>query len=181
MLQPIYGAVAAFALGVGISGPVFGDQLDPLFERLLNVEPHDYKPIEEKIWAEWSKSGSPAMDLLLQRGTEAIESERYGEAIEHLTALTDHAPEFAQGFHARATAYYQSKLYGPAIADLETALRLEPRHFGALSGLAVILEELDQLDQALEVYRAVEAIHPNRENLRDRIEHLETLTAGEPI
>lgn len=99
-------AVAAFALGVGISLPAGADELDPLFERLRSVEPADYRPIEDKIWREWSKSGSPAMDLLLDRGRDAMEAGDYVKAIEHLTALTDHAPEFAQGFHLRATAYY---------------------------------------------------------------------------
>lgn len=121
------------------------------------------------------------MDLLLKRGQQAMEAERYAEAIDHFTALTDHAPDFAQGWHARATAYYQRKLYGPALADIQTALRLEPRHFGALSGLAVILEELDRPAQALEVYRAVEAIHPQRENLRAKIEQLQTMTEGRAL
>ena len=174
-------AVAAIVLGVGISLPAMADELDPLFDRLKTVEPSDYKPIEEKIWQEWSKSGSPAMDLLLERGRAALEDKRIDEAIGHFTALTDHAPEFAQGWHARATAYYEAQLYGPAIADLQIALRLEPRHFGAMSGLAVILEDLDRPAQALEVLREVEAIHPHREDLRARIDKLEKLTAGQQI
>ena len=174
-------AVAAIVLGVGISLPAMADELDPLFDRLKTVEPSDYKPIEEKIWQEWSKSGSPAMDLLLERGRAALEDKRIDEAIGHFTALTDHAPQFAQGWHARATAYYEAQLYGPAIADLQIALRLEPRHFGAMSGLAVILEDLDRPAQALEVLREVEAIHPHREDLRARIDKLEKLTAGQQI
>ncbi|MEM1302370.1 MAG: tetratricopeptide repeat protein, partial [Pseudomonadota bacterium] len=172
-------AVAAFVAGVGISLPLSADTLGPLFERLKSVDAEDYQPIEDKIWQEWSKSGSPAMDLLLERGRAALEDDKVGEAIEHFTALTDHAPDFAQGWHARATAYYEAKLYGPAIADIQMALRLEPRHFGALSGLAVILEDLDRPTQALEVLRAVEAIHPHRENLRERIDRLEKRTAGQ--
>ncbi|WP_255449541.1 tetratricopeptide repeat protein [Shimia ponticola] len=174
-------AVAAFLAGVGISLPVWADTLDPLFERLQTVEPGEYKPIEDKIWQEWAKSGSPAMDLLLERGRAALEDDRVEEAIEHFTALTDHAPDFAQGWHARATAYYEAELYGPALSDLQVALRLEPRHFGALSGLAVILQDLDRPAQALEVLRAVEAIHPHRENLQERIDQLEKLTAGQRI
>ena len=155
--------------------------MEPLFERLLNVESTDYLPIEEKIWREWSKSGSPAMDLLLERGEDAMEAGEYSRAIEHLTALTDHATGFAQGFHARATAYYNVEKYGPALADLERALALEPRHFGAMSGLAVILEELGMQEEALEVYYEVRAIHPHRENLSETIERLEKATAGRQL
>jgi len=142
------------------------------------VDASAYRPIEEKIWREWSKSGSPAMDLLLKRGEEALEKGDYTKAIEHLTALTDHAPGFAQGFHARATAYYNVDKYGPALADLEVVLALEPRHFGALSGLAVIFEEVGLPEDALEIYYEVRAIHPHRENLSETIERLEKATAG---
>ncbi|MEL6549725.1 MAG: tetratricopeptide repeat protein [Pseudomonadota bacterium] len=175
--------VAALLMGVGFSLPAAAQQtdLDPLFERLQNVDPTDYAPLEQKIWQEWSKSGSPAMDLLLERGEAALQAEDFEAAIEHLTALTDHAPNFAQGFHARATAYYNVGKFGPALADLRRALALEPRHFGAMSGLAVILEELDMPEEALEVYHAVRAIHPHRENLSATIERLEKATAGQRL
>ncbi|MEL6689594.1 MAG: tetratricopeptide repeat protein [Pseudomonadota bacterium] len=176
-------AVAAFLLTVGISIPLpaFADDLQALFDRLQSVDAADYQPIEEKIWREWSKSGSPAMDLLLKRGEDAMESDDWEKAIEHLTALTDHAPGFAQGFHARATAYYNVGKYGPALEDLRSALALEPRHFGAMSGLATIFEELGLEEEALEVYYEVRAIHPHRENLSTAIERLEKKTAGRAI
>ena len=63
--------------------------------------------IEREIFLEWSKSGSAAMDLLLKRGRDALEVNETGAAIEHLTALTDHAPQFPEGWHALALAYYQ--------------------------------------------------------------------------
>ncbi|MEM8591115.1 MAG: tetratricopeptide repeat protein [Pseudomonadota bacterium] len=167
---------------VGFSLPhAVADELDPLFERLQSVDAAEYQPIEQKIWREWSKSGSPAMDLLLKRGEEAMEAGDLVKAIEHFTALTDHAPEFAQGFHARATAYYRSEKYGPALADIEVALSLEPRHFGAMTGLAVIFEELGYEAEALEVYYEVRAIHPHRENLSETIDRLEKATAGQQL
>ncbi|MEO0486869.1 MAG: hypothetical protein AAF092_13265 [Pseudomonadota bacterium] len=176
-------AVAAIFLAAGVSVPnlAVADDLTPLFERLKNVDATEYMPIEQRIWREWSKSGSPSLDLLLERGDKALEAGEFARAIEHFTALTDHAPEFAQGFHARARAYYEADLYGPALADLERAIALEPRHFGALSGLAVIFEELGMEDAALELYYAVRAIHPHRENLSDHIDRLEKATAGKRL
>ena len=176
-------AVAAIFLLAGVSAAnlAAADELDPLFERLKAVDETEYQPIEQRIWREWSKSGSPSLDLLLQRGDQALEDGEIDRAIEHFTALTDHAPDFAQGFHARARAYYEADLYGPALADLERAIALEPRHFGALSGVAVIFEELGMQEEALELYYAVRAIHPNRENLSDHIERLEKANAGKRL
>ena len=92
--------------------------------------------------------------------------------------MIDHAPEFAEAYNARATAFYQADKYGPSLQDIRTTLAMNPRHFGALSGLALILEELGEEEQALEAYRAIEAIHPNRANLKDAIERLEKAVGG---
>ena len=78
--------------------------LDALFAELADPDAGDWQRAEQDIWREWSKSGSPAMDLLLQRGRDALQAGEVGAAIEHLTALTDHAPDFAEGWNARATA-----------------------------------------------------------------------------
>src|SRR5690606_3470319 len=95
----------------------------------------EWRLAEADILREWSKSGSPAMDLLLKRGREAMEAGDLKAAIEHLTALTDHAPEFAEGWNARATAYFLAGAFGPSVDDIRHTLALNPRHFGALAGL----------------------------------------------
>jgi tetratricopeptide (TPR) repeat protein len=91
---------------------------------------------------------------------------------QHLTALVDHAPDFAEGWHARATAYYQTGDFGPAISDIGHVLTLNPRHFGALAGLGAIFEELDQPEKAIEVYRAALAINPNGMGLQEAVDRL---------
>jgi tetratricopeptide (TPR) repeat protein len=88
------------------------------------------------------------MDLLLQRGKDAMAAGDFPAAIEHLTALTDHAPDFAEGFNARATAYFQAGQLGPSIEDIARTLTLNPRHFGALSGLGMIFEDLGRPEKA---------------------------------
>ena len=118
------------------------------------------------------------MDLLLSRGRAAMSAGDNQAAIEHFSALIDHAPEFAEAYNARATAFYQADMYGPSLQDIRTVLAMNPRHFGALSGLALILEELGEQEEALDAYRAIEAIHPNRENLKDAIDRLEKAVGG---
>jgi tetratricopeptide (TPR) repeat protein len=157
------------------------DPLDELFTALRTAEGDAANAIEVKIIEEWSKSGSPAMDLLLERGREAMEREDWELAIEHLSALVDHAPEFAEGWNARATAYFHADRYGQSIADIRQTLALNPRHFGALSGLGIILEQLGQEAAALTAWRAVEELSPNRPDLDETIERLERTTRGQTL
>ena len=155
--------------------------LDDLFTALKDAGPSGYEPIEEKIWQEWSKSGSKSMDYLLKRGRDALSAGRLEESIGHFSALIDHAPDFAEGYNARATAYFMSDLYGPSLEDIRKTLELNPRHFGAISGLASILEALEMKDAALKAYREVEAIHPHREGLSQAIERLEKEVEGQSL
>ena len=113
------------------------------------------------------------MDLLLTQGRAAIEAEDHGLAIEHLTALTDHAPDFAEGFHARAEAYFRANLYGPALDDLETALALDPTHYDAIFGLGVMFQEFGDLRRAAELFRKTLALHPNHENARQALARMQ--------
>jgi len=118
------------------------------------------------------------MDLLLQRGRDALANGDTAEAIGHLTALTDHAPDFAEGWNARATAFFQAGQFGPSIADIARTLTLNPRHFGAMAGLGAIYEELDNPEKALAIYRAALAIHPNLGGVSEAVERLEAEVAG---
>jgi Flp pilus assembly protein TadD len=121
------------------------------------------------------------MDLLLERGRNALQEGEPEVAIEHLTALTDHAPDFAEGWNALATAYFQAGAYGPSVEDIGKTLTLNPRHFGALSGLGMILEELGDSDGALAAYKAALAIHPQLETVKESVERLEAEAAGQEL
>lgn len=179
-LNPVVAAlVALFALWS--PGLAQTPALDTLFEDLKSADEAQAGRIEREIWNEWSKSGSMAMDLLLQRGRDAMQAGETAAAIEHLTALTDHAPDFAEGWNARATAYYAAGEFGPAIEDIARTLTLNPRHFGALSGLGMIFEQLDRPEQALEAYRAALAIHPHLGAVLQAVERLEKTTAGQDL
>jgi tetratricopeptide (TPR) repeat protein len=155
--------------------------LEDLFLELKDSDAQAASRIEREIWNEWSKSGSPAMDLLLQRGRDAMEAGDAAAAIEHFTALTDHAPDFAEGWNARATAYFTVGDLGPSVNDIARTLTLNPRHFGALSGLGMIFEQLEQPEKALEAYKAALAIHPHLEGVIESVKRLETDTAGQDL
>ncbi|WP_299508801.1 tetratricopeptide repeat protein [Cypionkella sp.] len=156
-------------------------KLDELFARLQKADAAEAAQIESDIWMEWSKSGSPAMDLLLQRGKDAMANGQPDVAVEHLTALIDHAPDFAEAWNARATAYYQLGEFGPSLSDLGQVLTLNPRHFGALSGLGSIFEELGKPAQALEVYKATLKIDPHAPGVEEAVSRLETELQGKDL
>lgn len=167
-------AVAATLLCFGLAGPLLADpaRLDELFARLQAETLPEWESVEQEIFNEWSKSGSDSMDLLLQRGRDALEEGDTTAAIEHFTALTDHAPEFAEGFNARATAYFHAGLYGPSLADIQRALALNPRHFGALAGLGTIMMELGREKDALKAFRAAHELNPHRSDLKEAVQNL---------
>ncbi len=155
--------------------------LEELMADLADPSTENWEQIERQIIKEWSKSGSAAMDLLLQRGQKALEEEDWDTALEHFTALTDHAPDFAEGWNGRATALFQKQLFGPALEDIGRVLALNPDHFGAITGLAVILQQTGQDAEALEVWRHLETVNPHRPELKDAILQLELATEGTAI
>ncbi|SEW14096.1 Tetratricopeptide repeat-containing protein [Aliiroseovarius sediminilitoris] len=150
------------------------DKLDQLFVQLAQADDSNWKALEDEIWELWSRSGSDAFDLLLDRGRKAMDAGDFEVAIEHLTALTDHAPDFAEGWNARATAFYLSGRLGLSLDDIARVLTLEPRHFAALSGLGIILEELGDNRGALEAYRLSLAIHPRNPRVKEAVQRLES-------
>ena len=175
-------AVAAWlALGGAALAETVGPELDRLFSTLQGASAAEAVRIESDIWRIWSRSGSAAMDLLLERGRKAAEQGDFEAAVDHLTALTDHAPDFAEGWNARATVFFQIGAYGPAIADLQRVLALNPRHFGALSGFGMILEEIDRPAQALEAYRAALTLHPHMQGVIEAVSRLEAKTSGSSL
>ncbi|HBS48912.1 MAG TPA: hypothetical protein DEA05_01905 [Rhodobacteraceae bacterium] len=185
------GIVAAIALFLGYAAPLAAQEApapgaavtqtqpapdsrdaEALLEQLAQADPAEAKRIDRQLQALWRQSGSPAMDLLFKRGREALEAGDTAAAIEHLTALTDHAPGFAEGWLARASAYFQAELHGPALADLERALALNPMNYNAIFGLGSILETFGAEKLAHDAYMRVRAIHPHHEDAGKALERL---------
>jgi tetratricopeptide (TPR) repeat protein len=181
ILNRIVAAVAPLFLTCAMALAEDVAKLDGLFDRLKTAGADEAGRIEREIWIEWSKSGSPAMDLLLQRGRDALALGDTAAAISHFSAIIDHSPDFAEGWNARATAYFQAGEYGPSVADIAQVLTRNPRHFGALSGLGTILEETGDPDRALQAYRAALGIHPHLEGVIDAVARLEAQVSGQEL
>lgn len=157
------------------------DKLNDLYNRLKDADEGAALRIESEIFTESGKSGSATIDVLMRRGTAALDSGNTMVAIEHLTAAVDHAPEFIEARATRAVAYYSDGEIGPAIADLAWVLEHEPRHFVAWTILGTILEESDMPERALAAYRAAAAIHPHIPEVNDAIGRLEKQLEGQAL
>lgn len=158
-----------------------GDSVDALFEMLQTASPDEARDIEQRIVEAWSKSGSPTADLLLQRGRKAMSERRYAEAAAHLGALTGLAPGFAEGWNARATLYYLMGKHELSVYAIGKTLALNPRHFGALTGLGMIFERQGDTERALEAYLKVMSLSPNRPHIGEAVRRLSRTAAGTSV
>jgi len=164
---------------------VHGDpthNLDFLFGA-LKVAPDEEsaKAIEERIWAVWVVSRSDTTNLLMTRVKTAIEKKDLDLAIKLLDAVIKIKPNYVEGWNRLATIYYMKKDYGRALADLRQVLRLEPRHFGALSGLGMILQDIGDDRQALEAFRRALAVYPRMPRIPDLVKTLSEKVEGRDI
>jgi tetratricopeptide (TPR) repeat protein len=156
--------------------------LDFLFGA-LKVAPDDAtaKAVEEHIWALWTASRSDTTTLLMSRAQAAIEHEDIDLAIKLLDAVIKIKPKYVEAWNRRATLYYMKKDYGRSLADIREVLRREPRHFGALSGLGLIMQDIGDDKQALEVYRRALAIYPRLQRIPDLVKTLQEKVEGRDI
>jgi len=183
-LKPLILAAAAAlslaACGVG-DGPVITPDpaLDSLFSELESAsDAPTAASAEERIWAHWAESGSPTVDILLERAAAA---ERAGDtelAIRFLDQASDLAPNYAEPWNRRANIAYGAQDYAGAISAIQETLKREPRHFGALAALGLIYEELGQDRSALEAFRAALAVHPYYEAAKRGVTRLEPKVDG---
>src|SRR5579863_246764 len=165
--------------------PEQGEQvynLNTLFDA-LKVAPDapSAKAIEERIWAVWIVSGSDTCNLLMGRARAAADEKDYDLAIKLLNAVVELKPDYIEGWNRRATIYYLKKDYAHSIADIREVLLREPRHFGALSGLGLILQEIGDDKHALEAYRKVLAIDPHQEHVAETVKNLSEKVEGRDI
>ena len=174
--------VAAIMMTVINSLPLAAQSVtSDLMGQLKTAEVGEIARIERALKLEWSRSGSKALDLLLLRGREAMASGDTNAAIEHFTALTDHAPNFAEGWHGRAIAYFEIELLGPALADLKRSLMLNPNNFDAVFGLGSMMMTFEDFSRAEKAFREVLRLHPNHENATNALERLESQGIGREL
>jgi len=200
-------ALAALALAASLTAPAFapalaepgswadppdtlpraarGDRiknLDFLFEALKAAPDADSaKLVESRIWALWFASGSDTCDLLMTRVKTANDEKDVKLALQLLDAVIELKPEYTEAWNRRATLHFANKDYGKSLADIRQVLAREPRHFGALTGLGMIMQEFGEDKLALEAFRRALAVNPYLPKIPEFVKSLTEKVEGRDI
>ena len=165
--------VLLLAASLGTSQPG-ADQADPrlpiLFGRLHAAAPAQAHSVEQAIWAIWLETPDSEVNALMSRALGHMGEGELEQAIAVLGAVVERAPGFAEGWNKRAIAHFLNEDYAASVSDIHKTLDLEPRHFGAISGLGLIFMRRNDLPSALKAFERVLEIYPHAQGARSHVE-----------
>jgi tetratricopeptide (TPR) repeat protein len=161
-----------------INFSAYSDQNDPrleiLFNNLLQIKVETKaRPTIAQIWSIWSITPDKKTQAKFDIGNKFMEKRQFKESIDIFSEVINLQPNFAEAWNKRATAYYIIGDYDNSINDINSTLDLEPRHFGALDGLAQIYFNQDKYFEAAQIYRKILKIIPYNKKAIMRLEYLE--------
>ncbi len=177
------GMSVLFLSGLLGIAPALADQsdgrLDSLFERLQETQdPTDAATLQQRIWQIWIEAEDAASSQLMRRGMTAMADGDHETALDAFDDLVERAPDFAEAWNKRATVYYLMGRLDESVNDIQQTLELEPRHFGALSGLALIYDAVENPGAAIRSLEAALEINPHLDGSRERIDQLREKVKG---
>ena len=154
----------------------FSDQsdqrLDSLFSSLHSEDQDVRIEAESEIWAIWFDSGDEAINTLMNKGRAAEQLRRFETAEAFYTQVIEQEPGYSEGWNRRATIRYYTRDYKGSLADIQQTIQLEPRHFGAIWGLGMILSSQQRYADAIDVFERLLEIKPSAADAEARIELL---------
>lgn len=157
-------------------------RIDRLFAELKRAtNERAAERISQRIWQEWLHSGSASIDLLMQWSQKAIDDKKYDVAMDLLDQVVTLAPAYAEGWNRRATLHFTMDNYAKSMADISRTLQLEPRHFGALGGMATMLKNAGRNDAAMRAYERVLDVYPMMRSAQTELGRLADEMVGEGI
>ena len=169
-------------LVLGVAGSLSAADLDQLFLDLKGQQdPARAAETEKEIWAEWMDSGDREINHKLATGALAMRMGRLDTALRLFNEVTELDPQFAEGWNKRATALYLDGQYDASLGAIRKTLELEPRHFGALSGRAMIYLRQGRTRGAARTYERILEIYPTQPQARERLEELEEALASPSV
>ena len=164
---------------------VIGDKaknLDFLFGALKAApDQESAKAVEARIWAVWTSTPSDTAALLMARAKLAMDGKETDVALKLLDAVIKLRPDYIEAWNRRATIYYLQNDYSRSMEDIRQVLIREPRHFGALAGLGMIMQETGDDKHALDAFRKALAINPYLERVPDLVKSLTEKVEGRDI
>ena len=139
------------------------------------------KHVEARIWAVWLQTPSDTAALLMMRAKAAMDAQQVDVALKLLDAVVKLRPDYIEGWNRRATIYYLKNDYTHSLEDIQQVLIREPRHFGALAGLGMIMQEIGDEKRALDAFRKALAVNPHLEKVPDLVKSLTEKVEGRDI
>jgi tetratricopeptide (TPR) repeat protein len=175
-----------FFLGLALAAPATAQmkqqQVDRLFERLdATDDPVAAEALQAAIWESWTFSEDPAEMQLMLEGIRQMGQRRLDESVATFTRLIALNPDRTEAWNKRATAHWLNDDHAASMADIAEVLKREPRHFGALSGMGMILTESGDFNGAVKAYEAALKANKHLTGLRDEIDRLKMKVQGKPI
>ena len=164
-------------LALGTTGTALADQNDPALDGLFRdlkaaQSPQLVRQIELQIWARWFETGSEEMDRMLLSGDRALSMGQYNRSYAILNGVIELLPDLSEGWNRRATLRYLMGDYEGSIADIDETLKLEPRHFGALSGLGLCHAALGNEEEALDAFERALIHNPHMQGVKRKVKEL---------
>jgi tetratricopeptide (TPR) repeat protein len=147
-------------------------RIDKLFADLKAAPADDAKPIERAIINEWMDSGDAKTDEIMRAALFAMNRHMYDVALRYLDTIVVTRPDYIEGWNKRATVYYLAGRYDESLADIAHTLSLDPRHFGALTGLGMIFIERGDKAHALSAFEQALAVDPVLHNGQALVDEL---------
>jgi len=156
--------------------------LDFLFGA-LKVAPDEAsaRHVEARIWAAWVQTPSDTVALLMSRSKAALDAHQTEVSLKLLDAVIKLRPDYVEAWNRRATLYYLQNDYARSLADIQQVLVREPRHFGALAGLGMIMQDLGEEKRALEAFRKALDVDPYLEKVPELVKTLSEKVEGRDI
>ena len=156
--------------------------LDFLFGA-LKAAPDDVsaRHVEARIWAIWLQTPSDTVALLMSRSKAAMDAHQADIALKLLDAVVKLRPDYVEAWNRRATLYYLQNDYARSLADIQQVLIREPRHFGALAGLGMIMQDLGEDKRALDAFRKALEVNPHLEKVPELVKSLSEKVEGRDI
>jgi tetratricopeptide (TPR) repeat protein len=178
----VFALLWLIVVSVGTGAAQDDRRLDDLFHTLLTTEdPGQAQRAESQIWQIWTDSGHEDINALMTRGVDAMNRRQFDRALDTFDEIVRLAPGFAEGWNKRATVYYLRDELTESVEDIRRTLALEPRHFGAISGMGLIFLERGDEAAALQAFESVLEINPHAPGARLRVEYLRARLRGNAI
>ena len=157
-------------------------RLTNLFDRLrVTKDQVEAQKIEGTIWEIWTESENANVNRAMQTGIASMHAGQLGSALNKFNEVIRLAPDFAEGWNKRATIYYLLKKFDRSVNDIAQTLKLEPRHFGALSGLGLINQAIGRTKAAIKAYEHALDIHPHLSGLNAKVTNMKKYLFGRKI